>query len=186
MEKYQFEMEKKFRVTNPQLLREKLQELGAFCHGREKEVDQYFRSPVRDFATTGEALRVRQVGTEQVLTYKGSRIPGPTKIRKELEMGIQPKSGSLGELLICLGFEPLPEIRKWRETYLFPETNHPKDITLCLDDAEGLGWFAEIEILAQLAEKDQAILRINELAGKLELTDLEDRSYLRMHLEKNR
>ncbi len=185
MENAQFEMEMKFRVADPERLRARLLSMGALSQGREIESDEYFRSPLRDFGVTGEALRLRSVGAEQILTYKGSRLPGPTKIRKELELAIQPLSGTMPELLKLLGFEPLAPIRKWRETFVFQDLTKA-GISVCLDDAEGLGWFAEIEILAPLQEKQAAVKRIQNLARELELTDVEDRSYLRMHLEKGR
>lgn len=179
------EMELKFRVKDLDQVRAKIVAAGAKFLGREREVDRYFRNPLRDFQATGEAFRIRFEGAKHFLTYKGPRLPGQTKSRKELEMEVLPKNGTLSELLSSLGFEAFPDISKWRETYLLPQGNQG-EVTVCLDQAEGLGDFVELEILGTADQRTQAELCLLQTAEKLGLTEREDRSYLRMHLEKNR
>ncbi len=80
------EVEQKFRVASHHTLRDLLAELKAESLPVERHCDTYMRHPCRDFASTGEAFRVREVNDETLVTYKGSRLSGPVKIRKELEL----------------------------------------------------------------------------------------------------
>ena len=147
--------------------------------------DIYFSHPSRDFAQTNEAFRIRRIGDENRITYKGPRRSGPTKTREEIEIamaeGPEPFRRLL-RLLENLGFRPVATIRKQRETFHLRFQEHEMEIAL--DTAEGLGAFAEIETLASgeadLAAAQQAVLA---LAGALGLTEVEPRSYLRMILE---
>ena len=85
-------------------------------------------------------------------------------------------------LLENLGFQPVATIRKQRESFHLRFQDHEMEIAL--DTAGGLGAFAEIETMASgeadLAAAQQAVLA---LAGVLDLTEVEPRSYLRMILE---
>jgi adenylate cyclase class 2 len=83
-----------------------------------------------------------------------------------------------------LGFRPVATIRKHRETFHLSFRDH--EIEIALDDAEGLGDFAEIETLAHgeddLGAAQQAVMA---LASVLGLTEVEPRSYLRMILARD-
>src|SRR5437867_382772 len=82
------EIEQKFPVPNFDAVRAKLQDLQAAPGELRREVDQYFRPPDRDFAQTGEAVRLRQIGPRNVATYKGPRQAGPVKTRLEIEVSL--------------------------------------------------------------------------------------------------
>src|SRR3954468_9713035 len=81
-----WEVEQKFRVDDPQAIRDRLIDLGVQFQESESQVDHYFRHPSRDFATTDEALRLRQIGEQNFITYKGPKIDAATKTRRELEL----------------------------------------------------------------------------------------------------
>ena len=81
-----------------------------------------------------------------------------------------------------LGFRPVATIRKSRTP--FHLTQHGRAVEIVLDQAEGLGNFAEIEALA--ADRGGAAGGPGGGSGagrELGLTEVEPRSYLRMSLE---
>ncbi len=147
--------------------------------------DVYLNHPARDFARTNEAFRIRRIGDENRITYKGPRRSGPTKTREEIEIPFAPgpdRFQQLLRLLENLGFRPVATVRKHRQTFHLNFQEH--ELEILLDTAEGLGPFAEIEALASseadLPAAQQAVLA---LAGLLGLTSVEPRSYLRMILQ---
>lgn len=180
-----YEVEQKFRLTDHDALARRLIELGA-CRGPEiHQEDIYLNHPARDFAATGEALRIRRVGADNRVTYKGPRLSGPTKTREEIELAVtsgDPAFHQLAQLFDHLGFRPVATIRKSRTPFHLHREGH--DIEVVLDTAIALGHFAEIETLAETAADLPAAQRvIQALAQELGLTEVEPRSYLRMLLE---
>jgi adenylate cyclase, class 2 len=180
-----YEVEVKFRSVDHGLLERQLTALGATRTASVRQVDLYLDHPARDFATTNEAFRVRSVGDENRITYKGPRRPGPTKTRKEIEIRFADGDHAAAQLLDMfklLGFRPVATVRKTRTSFLVNRAGHSLEVTL--DRAEGLGDFAEIETLAEsepgLPAAQSAVLA---LAAELGLTDIETRSYLRMVLD---
>ncbi len=180
-----FEVEVKYRSADHDQLRRLLLELGAREDAPVDQEDVYLRHPSRDFAQTHEALRLRHIGAENRITYKGPRFPGPTKTREEIEIAVtsgEDAARDLARLFENLGFRPVAAIRKRRTTFRL--SRPPHDIEVTLDRVEGLGDFAEIEAIARdqagLASAQAAVL---ELAARLGLDQLEPRSYLRMALE---
>src|ERR1700733_2313489 len=51
-----------------------------------EESDHYFNAPDRDYARTGEAFRLRRIGSHNFFTYKGPKRRAAVKIRTELEI----------------------------------------------------------------------------------------------------
>ena len=82
------EVELKFRDPDLDRLRAGLEALGATAGTVMSQSDTYYSHPVRDFSETDEALRIRQVGEQNCMTYKGARIDTHTKTRQELEVGL--------------------------------------------------------------------------------------------------
>ena len=78
------EVEQKFRAAHSPELLARLQRLGATIEEPIEQIDQYFAHPVRDFAQTDEALRIRRVGDLNFVTYKGPKLDSTTKTRREL------------------------------------------------------------------------------------------------------
>ena len=180
------EIELKFRRPADAPLREKLAAAGAVPAGTRDERDTYFNAPDRDFAATGEAFRIRRIGANGVLTYKGPKHPGAVKTRTEIEVPLVAGDGPAAEilsLLVALGYNAVADVNKRRE--LFVVTRDGFNLTTSFDDIEGLGPFMEIEALAgdeQAAAAQQAVIAF---ALELGLTDQEPRSYLRMILAKS-
>ena len=106
------EVEQKFRVADTEGVRKKLVALGATFHEPIRQVDLYFAHPQRDFAQTDEALRLRQVGSENYMTYKGPKLDQNTKTRHEIEVGLAAgalAAGCSGFLIFC-GVDAVPTI----------------------------------------------------------------------------
>ena len=180
-----FEVEVKYRSVDHDQLRRRLNELRAVPDPQVAQEDVYLNHPSRDFAVTNEALRLRRIGDENRITYKGPRREGPTKTRTEIEIAVGAGADAfqqLARLFEILGFHPVATVRKSRTTFHLVDLPHRMEVSL--DHAEGLGDFAEIEILAA-GESDlpAAQAAVLALAAELGLTEVEPRSYLRMLLE---
>jgi adenylate cyclase class 2 len=183
-----YEVELKYRSVDHGTLERRLSEVGAELAGRVTQVDVYLTHPARDFAITNEAFRVRSIGDENRITYKGPRRPGPTKTREEIEIRFADgdlASGQLLRVFELLGFPPAATIRKTRTSFLIKRAGHLLEVAL--DRTESLGDFAEIETLAASdADLPAAQSAVLALAADLGLTEVEPRSYLRMALEASR
>ena len=179
------EIEQKFQCPNPDAIRDRLLAAGLVPPEQSNEIDSYFNAPDRDFAVTGEAFRLRQVGDRNALTYKGPKRTDTTaKVRLEIELPVEPgQSGAdaATAMISALGFRPVATVRKSRTAFRTSRRGYA--VTICLDRCEGVGSFAEIEILAEDSDLPAAEATIREFAADLGLTDLEPRSYLRMTLE---
>src|SRR5207248_1410561 len=102
-------------VSDVQTIRSALAELGVRWHEPIHQVDHYFNHPARDFGRTDEALRLRRVGEQNFITYKGPKIDAATKTRRELELPLPSGSdvgGRFSELLLTLGFVPVGTVSK--------------------------------------------------------------------------
>jgi adenylate cyclase class 2 len=181
-----YEVEVKYRLVDYRQLEERLVARAATA-GEPAIVheDTYLSHPARDFFVTNEAFRIRKVEEANRITYKGPRLSGPTKTREEIEINLPEGSKTFDQLvhlLQKLGFRPIATIRKRRTSFHLTEQEHNFEISL--DQADGLGDFAEIETIAtsesDLAMAQAAVLR---LAKQLGLTEPEPRSYLRMALD---
>ena len=93
------EIEAKVRVDSFQEIRRRLRELGAERLGASLERNDLYDMPQHDLAEQGCRLRLRTVcrgggerrgggGDETVLTFKGPKLAGRFKSRRELEVGV--------------------------------------------------------------------------------------------------
>lgn len=179
----QYEVEQKFPVGDLSAVASRLGELGARFGPAVEQVDRYFAHPARDFATTDEALRIRQVDQRCWVTYKGPKIDTTTKTRQEIELplGAGPDVASQwSRLLESLGFKPVLDVHKRRR----PGQLHWEDATveIALDQVEPLGSFVELELLADEGQIEAAKAKILSLAERLGLAGAERRSYLELLL----
>lgn len=181
-----YEVEIKFRVTDPAALDARLSALGIEPGEPVRHADHYLAHPARDFAATDEALRIRRIGDENRITYKGPKKPGPTKTREEIEVPFDPGEAEFDKIARVferLGFRPVAVVEKTRREADIERQGRP--IAIALDDAGGLGRFAEVEALAadegDLAAAQEAVVALGRELG---LSEVEPRSYLRMTLER--
>lgn len=178
-----YEVEQKHPLPAAEPVLARLAALGVHWDEPIEQVDRYYRHPARDFARTDEALRIRRVGNDNVITYKGPKLDQVTKTRREIELPLEPGEAgerAFDELLQALGFVPVTEVRKTRRSGAL--TWQGRAVTVSLDDVAQVGEFLEIEVLAEPADLDAARAVVRTLAEELALPAGERRSYLEMLL----
>jgi adenylate cyclase, class 2 len=180
-----FEVEQKFAIANLAGLQQRLLDVGVQWGDSVCQADQYFAHPCRDFARTDEALRIRQVGARNCLTYKGPKIEAATKTRREIELTVQDGQAvadAWRQLLDALGFTLVACVRKQRRngTVVWQQAT----VEIALDDVAGVGQFIELELVADDQGLEAARQRILSLGEHLGLSNAERRSYLEMFLER--
>ena len=181
------EVEMKFPLPEGRSLEEKLSAWGAIQHEDRHEEDHYFNAPDRDFAKTDEALRLRRIGPDNFLTYKGPKVDTQTKTRAEFEVSLAPGDEAaeiMMQLLTRLGYRPVAVVEKTRR--VFQTKRDGFDLEVCLDDVKGLGRFVELEILAPENRLDEARRTVQRVAAELGLTTSERRSYLELLLDRQK
>jgi pantoate--beta-alanine ligase len=82
-----------------------------------------------------------------------------------------------------LGYRPVAVVTKRRASYEL--TRDGFATTVCLDDVEQIGRFAEVEILAPQEKAAEATAALSAVAAELGLRDVEPRSYLSLVLQKS-
>jgi len=111
------EIELKFRIEKPSLIREKLKEVGAKFIGKAFEKTVKFDTKNDDLKREGKFLRVR-TGFKSVITFKRKIRPKDKKFkeREEIELGISnPKA--IKKILENLGFTKKLIMEKYREKW---------------------------------------------------------------------
>jgi adenylate cyclase class 2 len=176
----QLEIEQKFRLDDPTAVAERLVRLGVVLQPPETQIDMYFVHPARDFRQTDEAFRLRQIGDENLLTYKGPKLDATTKTRHELEVPLL--GGAIRaqyiELLAALGFHQAGEVRKTRRGAEIVRDGHT--LHIAWDEVVGLGTYLELEIVADESKLASAKAALFALAAELNLITSERRSYLEL------
>jgi adenylate cyclase class 2 len=172
------EVELKVRIPALDPVRERLVQKNARSSGNVHEHDIYYNAPHRDFGVTDEAVRVRYTDDHAVVTYKGPKIRTfGLKAREELNFAVE-SGRNFETMLDRLGFTRTLEVNKWRETFRLGTAS------VSLDTVDGLGTFAEIEVVVEDGNDNPTAL-IESLARELGVAGeplLE--SYLEMLLEK--
>jgi adenylate cyclase class 2 len=130
------EIEVKIKMPH-EAIKQDLIRNGAVYVGTEKQHDVYFNSPIRDFAKTDEALRIRSIGGKGEITYKGKKLDTVSKTRMEYNSPADEKT--MPEILKALGFFESGSVIKSREIYNWD------GFTIGFDTVKGLGEFVEIE-----------------------------------------
>lgn len=162
-------------------LRARLADLGATPLHDVRQVDVYFAHPLRDFAATDEALRLRLEDGAVRITYKGAKLDPPLKTREEIELGIEGGIDAARTLLERLGFRAVATVAKEREEHRLPGATA---VVVSLDRVEGLGTFCEVETSARTPAEGRAVL-----TAALEALELDGRppivaSYLELLLDR--
>lgn len=157
-----FEVEQKYRVTNPPAIRKCLKALKAkrLASGHEKNELWDLQRQVRK---KGSVLRLRTFDGRGIFTLKGPKLKSKFKKRIEVETEVDPKA--VRTMLQLLGFKVVARYEKKREEFKLG----PAHVTL--DNLGKFGWFVEVE-----APENQ----IEKTAAKLGLKEREERSYLEM------
>jgi adenylate cyclase class 2 len=178
----EFEVEKKFWLPVVEQTLQLLEGLGVELAPGNDQVDKYYNHPARDFVKTDEVLRLRSVGSENFITYKGARIDSTTKTRRELELPLHDGNylHDFEQLLVVLGFQPIMTIHKFRRKAEFQWECYPIEVSL--DEIDQLGSFIELETTSDLKHLERAKKALESLALALKLDRQERRSYLELML----
>ncbi len=180
-----FEVEQKFPVADVAAVERRLLDLGAEFDETIRQADRYFNHPCRDFAQTDEALRIRQVGPRNYITFKGPKIDTTTKTRREIELRLgegEAEAEAWQQLLLALGFSPVACVRKLRRKCVLSWQG--AEVEIALDDVDEVGQFVELELTADDETLNAARERIVSLASHLGLVHPERRSYLELLLSR--
>ncbi|HEV3385363.1 MAG TPA: class IV adenylate cyclase, partial [Gemmata sp.] len=78
------EVEIRYRYTDRKGLIAQLTEWGAAFTQDRVDTDHYFNAPDRDLKASDEAFRLRRIGQNNYLTYKGPKRDTETKTRTEI------------------------------------------------------------------------------------------------------
>ena len=177
-----YEVELKVRAAHDGV-RNRLGDIGAEPSGTVRQIDTYYDHPVRDFAETDEAFRIRlEAGgadgndSRTRVTYKGPLVDPDSKTREELETEIE-DGETMASILEALSFEAAATVEKTRERFRYD------GYTITLDSVDGLGEFVEIETGAEEIDpaRDGAIELLDRLG--LNAEDSIRRSYLGLLLD---
>ena len=179
------EVEMKYQLENIEPFVAKINQLDFKPKGNSKQADTYYQHPVKDYAQTDEALRIRQCNQDIMLTYKGPVLDKIAKTRKEIEIPLALKSENISqvrEFVEHLGFRKVFTVEKERSTYTGTFESSPVEIVI--DIVTDLGVYVEIETIVEEEQKDAARELLLRLSSQLGLEKMERRSYLRLLLEK--
>jgi adenylate cyclase class 2 len=178
-----YEVESKYRLADTAALIDAVRALGGDFAAPQEQVDTYYAHPERDFAKTDEALRIRRVGGDAFITYKGPKIDSDSKTREEIELPIAggtSAADSHARLLEALGFRAVAEVRKQRrKAAIIWQARH---FEIALDEVASVGTFVELETVADPSQLEAAQAALLSLAEKLALRGSERRSYLELLL----
>lgn len=177
------EVEQKFRQPHTPEFFARLSAAGVTWGATEQQADLYFRHPSRDFAQTDEALRIRRIGSENHITYKGPKLDAQTKTRREIELPLAPGEAGFAswrELLEALGFSLVTVVEKQRRNGDLAWRG--RTIHVALDEVTEVGQFVELELIAEAQSLDACRCDLLALAESLGLSDVERRSYLELLL----
>lgn len=176
------EVEAKAYAEDLNAIENALIEKGAKFVWKGEQKDTYYNHPMRDFAVTDEALRIREADGRTFFTYKGPKIDSITKTREEIEILVE-DAETAREFLLRLGFKEVGVVNKKRTKY------HLDDFVVCLDEVADLGQFVELEASSDEHDAD----KVNELResilnilNSLNLTKTERKSYLELLFEEDK
>lgn len=177
------EVEMKFKVENREQLLAHLKRLGFRELETHMEIDTYYNAPDKDFALTDEALRLRQVGSQCRLTYKGPKRGELGKVRKEHEVDLNDGSARMmHQILLDLRYMPSIEVRKQRKVF---QHAAQKDIEVAWDEVEQLGTYVELELKVPESDQAEALVCLQSLARSMDLIEEERRSYLELLMQRS-
>ncbi len=179
----QYEVEQKHRVDDLDSLKAELMAQKVVLGEVIDQTDQYYNHPCRDFAETDEALRIRTMGQQSYVTYKGPKLDSTTKTRQEIELALHaddPSGAKFGNVLAALGFRSVFSVHKRRTP--FQMSVEGREVEGALDEVTGVGTFVELELQSDEEGLAEATRLVSILASELRLGPMERRSYLEMLL----
>lgn len=146
------ETEVKLRVASAEAARAMLDRLGAVCERtRMFEDNVLYDDPGGSLRAAGCVLRLREVGGETLLTFKGpKRVVEGVKSRDEHETRVA-SAAEMRAILAAAGYRPIFRYQKYRETWSF------RGVEVVVDETP-IGTFFELEgELASIHEAASAL-----------------------------
>jgi adenylate cyclase class 2 len=139
------EIELKFPVSDPQLLHNRLLDLGfRLDTPRTFEQNTLFDTPARALRQAGQLLRLREYGERYTVTHKrhpDREDPAEKKYKVRIETETEVAEGpAMEEIFRQLGFLPTFRYEKFRS-----EWSHPSQPGHLVVDETPIGVFAELE-----------------------------------------
>ena len=135
------ETEVKIAVGQPDEIRGLLRTRGfAETVSRRLEINTLYDTPDNRLRRNSMLLRIREVGSDCIITWKGPGTEGPHKSRPELET-FAGSAEKLGRIFTKIGFQPTFRYEKFRTEYKISALS-PGVVTL---DETPIGTFLELE-----------------------------------------
>lgn len=116
------EIEVKILEIHPQEIEQKLESLGAEKELSGEFMAEFYDFPDKSIRLKGDVFRLRQEGTEQVLTYKKFIAKQEAKIMEELETKFENRE-TMQKIIQALGLEVIKQTRKFRTQYKLADTH---------------------------------------------------------------
>jgi adenylate cyclase class 2 len=168
------EVEQKYGLADPPVLKQRLEELGGKPDGTTtRQIDTYYNAPHRDFLapkTVSEWLRLRETDQGASVNYK-RWLPEDAEIKThcdEYETPIEDPE-AIRRTLAALDFTTIVTVDKQRE-----EWTVPGEVVIAFDTVAGAGTFVEFEFKGDAEDAQDAIDRLEKFVGKLRV-DLGER-----------
>jgi adenylate cyclase class 2 len=181
------EVEQKFALTEPDKLKQKLEERGGKRGPAVRQVDTYYNAPHRDFlapVVISEWLRLRETDNGASVNYK-RWLPEDAEIKTHCDEYETPidDAEALRRTLLALGFTKLVAVDKTREEWTIPG-----EVVVAFDTVSDTGHFVEFEFKGEAKSAEEAITRLQEFIDGLDvrLGDRINRGYPHMLLGRER
>ncbi len=163
------EIEAKSRVADPDGFRELLKSKDFKLISSGTNENNYYTDPAGAFITDRVCLRLRRKDNETVFKLKPKRKQErDVAVIDEIEFKVDDLH-KMDQTLKGLGYLKAVAFEKNRETY------ERDGLKVCLDSVEGLGCFAELEVMSD--DEEKAINKINSTSQELSLNEREQHNY---------
>lgn len=150
------ETEVKIRIADPIAAKQRL-EASKFAVSipRRFEANTLYDTADLKLKKAQMLLRLRQVGNDAIITWKGPSVAGPHKIRPELETNVGSLE-TLDRILRAVGYDPVFRYEKYRTEYKQPPPSDSEGgVTL---DETPIGDFLELEGTSEWIDRTAASL----------------------------
>ncbi|MBI5804391.1 class IV adenylate cyclase [Candidatus Pacearchaeota archaeon] len=172
------EVESKIKVRNPKEIRRRIRDFAKFS-GKEEKIDDYYALNTNHYPKKSLRIRKRkgiyEVNFKQRISYKKG-----IHAKKESEFNVSDIKNFV-ELIKDFGFRKWLRKEKLSEVYTIKKNFHVE-----LNKVKNLGWFLEVEYLAEeneIAEARREVVRIMRLLG-LKKKDVVKEGYTKMLWDK--
>jgi predicted adenylyl cyclase CyaB len=141
---------------------------------RKKNPRATIRAGMRDDAARPIKVRIRAEGGSVVVTYKRKEIQGEIEVNDEREFAIDDRA-AFEALISDMGLTPYISKEKSTKTFAY-RASDGTDVSIELSLVAGLGWFAELEILADGPDEGRIAAARRTLRSTLALMGIPDSS----------